>query len=380
MNSINPALLTFEEYHDLVNPKHKQHPDSAYQVDAAELASAGYLQKENFQKLLKRVRIKGIMFEFRLHARPVKYVHKDEQGEHRRDAEGNLIYMTPEEIKEKNLNAHEFTLGVFNEDGNCVGSVQDEWGTILVRVAREYRGFGLGPMLTKIARSMEPEKSSGGFTPSGYRNFFKTYQAFVRDALSSGLYRKKFLSGEITHERIREIISSAKLEDKKSPVPAVSLQSSDPKDWMLYVGGYGDFVLYDRKLKDIYQDNESYWIEKMVKGASLIRELHDGNGLIVRFHGATGQIKKFLMSCVLSYCFNEKIALYVDPEDITYVDSRLADTKTPPDMKSGYKRYLVTPKASINYEPMGRAEKSFRRSFDKYDEFKNTVLEVAFSN
>ena len=380
MKSINPALLTFEEYHDLVNPKHKEHPDSAYQADAAELASADYLQKENFQKLLKRVRIKGIMFEFRLHARPVKYVHKDEQGEHRRDAENNLIYMTPEEIKQSKLKPHDFTLGVFNEDGNCVGSVQDEWGTILVRVAREYRGFGLGPMLTKIARTMEPEKSSGGFTPSGYRNFFKTYQSFVRDALSSGFYRKKFLSGEITHERIREIVASAKLEEKSSAAPATNLGTSDPADWLLHVGGNGDFVLYDRKLKDIYQDNDSYWVDKMIKGATFVRAHPDGNALIMHFHGATDQIKKFLMSCVISYCFNEKIGLYVDPEDISYVNSRLADAEKQPDMKSGHKRYFVTPKGSINYERMGHAEKTFRRSFDKYGEFENTVLEVGFSN
>lgn len=377
---MNPALMTFDEYYKIVNSNEKFHPNTAYDSSLEDFKKSTYLDKSNFEKLLKRVKIRGIMFEIRLHARPVQYVSKDEAGEHRRDAEKNLIYMSPEEIKKSNLKTHEITIAVFNDDDECVGSVQDEWGTILVRVAKEYRGFGLGVMLTKIARSMEPEKPSGGFTPSGYRNFVKTYQEFVRDALSSGLYTSLVKKGEISIDRVKEIIASAKLKDKiNSTKPNIS--TNDPEDWLLYVGGYGDFIMYDRKLKDIYQDTSyNYWIEKMIKGATLVREHHDGNGVIVQFHGATDKIKQFLMSCIISYCFNEKISLYVDPDDAKYVDSKLANLKKQPDMKSGYKRYFVKPKSAINYEPLGRAEQSFRKSFDRYDEFKHTVLEVAFSN
>lgn len=377
---MNPALMTFNEYYKIVNSNEKFHPDTAYDASLDDFKKSEYLDKSNFEKLLKRIKIRGIMFEIRLHARPVQYVHKDDAGEFRRDAEKNLIYMSPEEIKQSKLKTHEITIAVYNDEDECVGAVQDEWGTVLVRVAKEYRGFGLGVMLTKIARSMEPEKPSGGFTPSGYKNFVKTYQEFVRDALSSGLYTSLVKKGEIRADRVKEIIASAKLKDKIKSTK-LDVNTNDPADWLLYVGGYGDFIMYDRKLKDIYQDTSyHYWIEKMIKGATLVREHPDGNALIVQFHGANDQIKKFLMSCVLSYCFNEKMALYVDPEDISYVDSRLGDAKKQPDMKSGHKRYFVTPKASINYEPMGRSEKSFRKSFDQYDEFKNTVLEVAFSN
>lgn len=377
---MNPALMTFDEYYKIVNANEKFHSDTAYDASLEDFKKSEYLNKSNFEKLLKRVKIRGIMFEFRLHARPVQYVHKNEAGEYRRDAEKNLIYMSPEEIKQAKLKTHEITIAVFNDEDECVGAVQDEWGTVLVRVAKEYRGFGLGVMLTKIARSMEPEKSSGGFTHSGYKNFVKTYQEFVRDALSSGLYTSLVKKNEISADRAKEIIASAKLKDRIKSTK-LDVNTNDPADWLLYVGGYGDFILYDRKLKDIYQDTSyHYWIEKMIKGATLVREHPDGNALIVQFHGATDQIKKFLMSCVLSYCFNEKMALYVEPEDISYVDSRLGDAKKQPDMTSGHRRYFVKPKAAIAYEPMGRAEKSFRKSFDQYDEFKNTVLEVAFSN
>ena len=376
---MNPALLTFDEYYKLVNSNGKNHPESAYNTSLDKMRQESYLDKSKFPKLLKRVKIRGLMFEFRLKSELRDYVHKNNEGEYKRDTDHNLIYMSQDDIKQKGLKTHEFTIGVFNEDGDCVGAVQDEWGCVLVRVAEEYRGFGLGPMLTKIARTMEPEKPSGGFTPSGYRNFVKTYQEMVRDAFVNGFYRVLLNKKEITPARVKEILASAKLKDRAKST-RLDLNSNDPNDWLLYVGGYGDFILYDKKLKSIYKENSNhFWIEKMIKGATLVRELHDGNGVIVQFHGADDQIKKFLMSCIISYCYNEKMNLYVDPDQIQYVNRNLAKIGNNPDMKSGFKRFLVEPISAIQYAGMGKEENRFRRSFDQYDEFKNSMLETAFS-
>ena len=71
--------------------------------------------------------------------------------------------------------------------------------------------------------------------------------------------------------------------------------------------------------------------------------------------------------------------LYVDPDQIQYVNRNLAKIGNNPDMKSGFKRFLVEPISAIQYAGMGKEENRFRRSFDQYDEFKNSMLETAFS-
>lgn len=342
MADLNPALLTFQEYLKVANEKGKFHEDNAYDYSLAKLNSYD-ANKSEYPKLMRRMRIRGIEFEFRL--------KEDRWG--------------PE-------------VAVWNEDGEKVAVVQDEWGCVLIMVAREYRGFGFGPILGKIARTMAPDKPSGGFTPSGYRNFVKVYREMVRDALKNGFYAEQVRAGKMTVARVKEIVASAKLEVRPQ-TPAGDL-SSGPKDWMLYVGGYGDFVLYDRKLKDVIEKEEQdYWIEKMVKGVMLVREIHNGAGIVVAFGGDSDKIKTLMMTCAISYCKGEGIPLYVDPEDRQYVDPKFGRVSEQSDYKTGYERYPVELLGRIGLEDFKTVERLFRRKFDQYDEFKNRMLEIGFS-
>lgn len=341
---INPALLTFDEYYRLANDRDKSHPDTAYDLTLKKLNS--YLPKTEFQKLYRRIKIHGLDFEI--------WIYQD----------GN-----------------EWGLGVFNGDTK-VAAVQDEWGTLLAVVAREYRGFGLGPMLVKIARTIEPDRPSGGFTPSGYANFIKVYQSMVRDALASGLYHQLVTQGKITMPRVQEIIASAKLP-KQVIKPPRDLNSDDPKTWLLYVGEHGDFVLYDRKLKDLINERDDYFINKMIKGYAYV-QLHEGHSddwaMLRQFGGDTPVIKRLLINCAVQYTNVEDMTLYLEPAEIDFIDKRMIDRLEGPSKVRGFDSYKVIPTGeTYDYSGLAAAERRWRKSFDRYDEFYIQMLELAHS-
>ena len=76
---------------------------------------------------------------------------------------------------------------MFNDENQYIGGLQDEWGCILIHIAEEYQGFGLGPILGKLAREYYPSKSSGGFTNAGYTNFINVYRDMVKNYIQSGM-------------------------------------------------------------------------------------------------------------------------------------------------------------------------------------------------
>lgn len=352
---INPALLTFEEYHKLINDKDKRHYDSAYSISLKKMNS--YNDKTHYHKLYRRIKIHNITFEIWL------------QGADNSDFGGNT---------------DEWGIGVFT--GNTkVAAVQDEWGCLLVIVANEYRGFGLGPILVKLARTIEPNRPSGGFTPSGYKNFVKVYQAMVREALATGLYHTLVTQGKITMQRVKTIIASAGLP-KQELKPSRDLNSDDPKSWLLYVGEHGDFVFYDRKLKELLAEGgtqNDYWIDKMIKGYAYV-QIHNGhsdNWAMLRQFGAdTAKIKTFLINCAVQLSNVEDVSLYLEPAEIDFIDKRMIDRVEEAGMVRGFKSYKVIPTGeTFDYSPFGELERRWRKSFDRYDEFCIQMRELAHS-
>jgi hypothetical protein len=372
---IDPALMTLGEYQKFVDPDDKRHPDSAYDWSITDMNRHQTKPSEDYPQLVKRLKIKGIAFEIRLLKEKNRYIRRDGE-DHARDADGNLIYLSDKEIAAKGMKTYDFMFGVFDEDGTHIATAQDEWGTMLIAVAREYRGFGLGPILGKIARSFEPGKTSGGFTHSGQKNFAKVHREFVRDALTTGRYRSLIDQGQITVERVKAIVTSAHLHQKPKK-SSENFSATDPKDWLM-MNTYGEFIVYDRKLKDMIDGPEEmeHWIDRMII-ASVLVEGPSEFGIVTRFGGNTPKIKMFLMTCAVTYCANENVPLYVDPEDLPFVDKRQIDISEA-DMKSGYRRHLVRLKGQgVDYRPIAAAEEAFRKRFDTYDEFKNSVMERA---
>ena len=142
----------------------------------------------------------------------------------------------------------------------------------------------------------------------------------------------------------------------------------------------GAFVLYDKKLQAVYTDNLYEWGERFIVGYILIR-INDlpgrtSVGIVVKFGGNTDKIKKSLLMMAASYCLKENVKLAVDPDDIGLIDPAkftISDEADP----SGYKRKMVTINHPIDLNLVSSPEKRFRKAFDRYDEFKYTVLELA---
>lgn len=385
---VDPALMTLDEYRKLVDPDEKSHPDSAYDWSIAD--KKWRPDRDRFSKLLRRVKINGIYFEFRLQMEDRadgKVTKTTPEGDVVRDQNGNALYWTREELLQRlpPSRRYEYTIGVFTDDDGYIGGAQDEWGTMLIHVAREYRGFGLGPILGKIARGFEPGKKSGGFTRAGMNNFIRVHREMVRDYVASGMYSHLVKTGQITAERAKAIIASARLENRPGQKINSDLGSNNPSDWLLMVGEHGDFYLYDRKLKDIYNEGDAYdhWREKMVKGMVYVEVSDDprltGYGRIKAFGGDTPKIKSFMLLLAAAYSQQHGADLMVEPDDLPFVDQKQMEIVGEPHVRAGYKAATVRLKGAMPFAiGLGMAEERFRKAFDRYGEFKDTVQTLAY--
>jgi len=209
--AVDPALMTFDEYERFLNPKQKQHPDSAYQSTREKLSS--YIRYDDYKTLLNRKKLGPHWFEFRLRTEhlwdeKLKYTKTDAQGEIIRGPNGDALYMSLEDKRAAGIPQYEFTLAVFDEEKQTAASAQNEWDCWLFVTVEEYKGLGLGPILGRMAREYYPERPSGGFTPSGGHNLQKIHDHAVRAYLGSGMYSWLVRDGQLTPGRVREILGS----------------------------------------------------------------------------------------------------------------------------------------------------------------------------
>lgn len=359
---VDPALLTFPEFYELVNPRGKGHPNSAYDYPLSKMTDP----KSKFPTLLYRKPINGITFEFRLKKTDLhqgnNYIKSDEDGNHVR-IDGELQYFTPEELKKLGYKQYEFHFSVFHENQQ-IASAQDEWGCLLFVVAQEYRGFGIGPMLAKIAWEAEPGKDTGGCTPRGYATTKKTHTEFVREYLQKGMYSHLVSQGILTNEKVQAILASVNLKQTQRATPDYNMDN--PENWLLF-NEDNIFILYDKKMKDLIDadEGESYWQDKAIKGLADIGPTATNNKYRLRTFGAENeQLKKFMLLLALSW----QSPIFIDDDDKTAIDEKTM----------GLDGHWLKLKAEpIKYQSMVRAEKKFRKEFDKYDEFKVRLIEIA---
>ncbi len=252
---------------------------------------------------------------------------------------------------------------------------------MLVMVAREYRMFGLGVLLLKMGYAIHPDKPSGGFTPAGFQAFAMVHAEFVRDALQNGLYTSLVKERKITVAKVKEIIASAK-PSKAKRSENYNLQSNDPKDWLMYVGEYGDFIIYDRKLKELLSagDKYDYFIERMIKGIVYVMiSEHHKFAFPKVFGGDTPQIRRLLMSCAIEYARRENVDFYVENDEANDVSPEMG-TLEEPNMVLSFKSQKVKPiNKRLDYDGFGAVERQWRKTFDRYEEFKTQMMEMAYS-
>lgn len=369
---IDPAMLTLPEYLKLANEHGKYHEDSAYE-STIETLNQYEIDKSKY-KLIRRFRKNGISFDLMVLRTKNSFVHRNPDDEYGmnpylRDENNQLIPHTDEEIEALGYQPYSFTVSIFHGDVR-VAAAQDEWGAMLIRVAKEYQRFGLGTIVGKIARSLEPGKPSGGFSPSGRRNFVRVHRELVRDALTDGRYREWVKSGLLTIEKVREIINSAKLE-MRQPKDTVDYSSNNASDWMLYTDFHGMFVIYDRKLKDLYQD-ENHFTDNMVKGLVYVM-CNNGIARIKQFGAQTVKLKAFMLALAYTNAKVNECALWVEHEEYDLPGFTYSEEVN----TVGYSSKEVLSGPIVDYREMVDAERRFRKSFDQYDEFLYHITEYA---
>jgi hypothetical protein len=170
-----------EHYTGYINP-------TAY---TGEKGMFNWQKKEKYPKLLKRVTLKDgtTQVELRQDGTKNKYLKMTEPEmikgtdgetdipytEPMRKANGDLVYLSDEEVSAKGYPVYDTAIMVFNDVGECVGQASDEWGADLVAVREDYQRKGLGTILmTEFRRQFTKYRTMGQMTPAG-RQLAKSY-------------------------------------------------------------------------------------------------------------------------------------------------------------------------------------------------------------
>jgi hypothetical protein len=367
----NPAFLTQSEYIRAMNPDEKIHPNSAYDMTLEKINS--FYNPDKY-KLVKRFKLAGLDFELLVNQEKNNYAMRNPD----KDSfdpwlriDGQIVYYTDEQINDFGYEAYSYSFSI-THDGKRVALADNEWGAWLFVVAREYRGLGLGVIIGKMARTYHPFRSSGGFTSSGLQNIRKIHTEFVRDALSSGLYSKAVKEQAISIDRVKEIVSSV---GKRSKRELPNLSSSDPKSWLLYADDSGTFVLYDKKLKDLMNDRH-HFSETMIKGAIYVA-ISGNYGRIKMFGADTPKLRTFMLSLGLMWSKQHNAILVVDSSEYDVEGFEFGEET----FAAGYpsREVLGGPMGdSVVITGLAKQEQNFR-SFDRYEEFKYFMHELADS-
>lgn len=375
----DPALMTTPEYELRADPQHKTHYGRMWDQSLAELSDRN--KPADFPELLFRRVVDGVRFEFRVSREDRwvagRYTKWDpERHDVARGPGGEVLTLSAEEARARFPDRrHDHSFAAFDEEGRCAGVTQDEWGALLVMVAREYRGFGIGPALVRLHRDAEPEKQSGGFTPGGRENFRKAHGEMVRDYSAAGMYSALARRGDITPARGLEIVRSAR---KASRRPARDLGSSDRSQWLLYAEN-GAWILYDRKLRDVLadrglgEDARHHWAEAMVKGlAHVSGGVSGGGGVYYLWHleADDPSLKPFLMSLAAWWVAEDGSELRVYPWQREFAKPGVVELDGDMARPAG---------KAPDVRAAVREEAAFRKSFDRYDEFKHEMMELAFA-
>lgn len=397
-------LLTFTEYLKEINPKNESHPDSAYSNVSLESMNS-YNSPEEYSTLLYRFKNCGVEFQMKqktIDMTDESYVKHDKDGDILRDEKGLAICYTKEElikkIKKENRYKYENAI-VETKSQKVIAFTSDEWGCLLVQVANEYLGMGLGEKILTEQRKKNPFRHSGGFTPDGQRTIFKVYQNKIKDFMINGGYSKAVMNGEININQVKRILNSALITKKHLSNEKIEYISkykietyrerinkkkekeqlydlSDPKDILLHTDK-NVVYLYNKKLFKIIGNDNNYpenFIEKGMFGYAYIGGTYhtESTPKLFRIYAKNDKIKSFLIEVALNLFENEKINIF--DEDWNSISDNLKSKLLINKKEGSMTSVVLENKTMDNLDILNFIDRKFRKENDVYDE-KWTIIQ-----
>lgn len=249
---------------------------------------------------------------------------------------------------------------IFNEEGLIVATASDEWGATLLRVVKEYRGKNLGTVLGKYWYKMNPDFSSGGFSPKGQNNAVRIWADRVKTFMQNGWYSDLVKKGEITSDKVKEILS--KLPNKRN----IEKKKKDnrPAEPLIYSDLDNSFVIYDKKF---FEDHD----EKYIYAFGFLREASGKSYIFTLDYDKEYQKIATYVIFQIAYDNKEKLLIKSPPSDHASVDGIEGI------VVDGDYAYLTQP--ALNLKKYANAEKQYRSQHDKYDEVYYSMIEIANS-
>lgn len=393
---IDPALYTFDEYKKIAGMKIDEYGDEYYHRSGAyssTLAELNQYPKDDYSRLISNIKKKGI--DFVVKAQVVDYMQKPwfkYESNHKPIIINGVHQQLTQEEKELALKGKErylYHFAIFNEQNECVALTQEEYGCLLVRVAAEYKGFGLGPYLVGLHRKYFPDADSGGFTVPGINNLLKVHTQFVKDYLASGKYSKLVKDKVLTIDKVKEI---TKYVDK---VPTKSNLASDTPIMSGKVQIFhedtksAEWVVYDEAISELMEKADThqsidYWVEKCLLACHYNEPIYRNKKLrsILRFGKYKNEnVKLHMVKLACSYDIHKNgITEFIIPKDeLSSVESLFENTKQSDSSTviSKFKSEYIIEDDIL--DALSKREQSFRKTFDKYDEFKTKLWELGAS-
>lgn len=169
-----------------------------------------------------------------------------------------------------------------------VGAAQDEFGAILLFVAKEFRNYGLGNILLKMYTEKFPYKDSGGITSYGRQAVINNWLNYVSEFLTHNKYIEYIKSNKLSKEKLIKILSDYKqykLKTSTIRLPLILNDKNNDQNEILYGMDESShsIVAYDRKILQYinnygeYDDEEQ--LSNYIKGYMHFMETKNGSYL-----------------------------------------------------------------------------------------------------
>jgi hypothetical protein len=384
-NKLIPIFLTWEEYYDMVNPGDKYHDSDSYNFN--------YNENSIFKcpigsdcKIIKRKKVGKIELEYYLVKTKLRYS--------KFDGDNYIGTYSDDEVIKLGRNLYEYNINVVH-DNVVVGSAQDEWGAALIYVVNEYKGLGIGEELVKLYRNIYPNKQSGGFTSGGYTQIRKYYNWMIKQALANGIYSDLVRKGEISKEKVNEIVKSVNKEytfskEKKNKLKDIYKGNNQP----IYYIEDNLVIIFDSLLKDINNDSISNLNDKFIKDLIYcyvyVSDFND-YPQVLNCYGEEKYIQEAIEILATlnknegglgDYYFRNFNSSIRSIMDKIWNDTNKYTIKTIKDggYINGIDLKIIKPKKDITSKInlLKNIKTKWFKSFDKYGEIENRIHEIAY--